>query len=77
MEIRPTLRTSFSPSGDKLRIVTVQREDKGIYQCFVKSDLDMAQAAAELRLGGKILLIIAHHNKSSKELLRNIKAKTY
>lgn len=52
MEIRPTLRTSFSTSGDKLRIATVQREDKGIYQCFVKTDLDMCQAAAELRLGG-------------------------
>lgn len=51
-EIRPSLRLSFSPSGDKLRIATVQREDKGLYQCFVKSDGDMAQAAAELRLGG-------------------------
>ncbi|ODN00362.1 Down syndrome cell adhesion molecule-like protein Dscam2 [Orchesella cincta] len=50
-EIRPSLRISFSPSGDKLKIVTVQREDKGIYQCFVKSDSDMAQATAELRLG--------------------------
>lgn len=57
VEIRPSLRMSFSPSGDKLRIVTVQREDKGIYQCFVKSEADMAQAAAELRLGGKYIVL--------------------
>jgi len=62
-EIRPSLRISFSPSGDKLKIVTVQREDKGMYQCFVKSESDMAQATAELRLGGK------HKQKHPLEIL--------
>lgn len=53
VEIRPSLRTSFSAYGEKLRVATIQREDKGMYQCFVKSDMDMAQASAELRLGGE------------------------
>lgn len=52
IEIRSSPRLSITESGEKLRIANVQREDKGIYQCFVKFDSDMAQAAAELRLGG-------------------------
>ncbi|OXA64371.1 Down syndrome cell adhesion molecule-like protein Dscam2 [Folsomia candida] len=51
IEIRSSPRLSITESGEKLRIANVQREDKGIYQCFVKFDSDMAQAAAELRLG--------------------------
>ncbi|KAK8752913.1 hypothetical protein OTU49_008227, partial [Cherax quadricarinatus] len=36
-----------------LRIDTVGREDKGMYQCFVRNDQESAQATAELKLGGR------------------------
>jgi hypothetical protein len=52
-EIRSNSKLSVAVSGEILRISNIQREDKGIYQCFVKSDSDMVQASAELRLGGK------------------------
>nr|ACZ26466.1 Down syndrome cell adhesion molecule [Penaeus vannamei] len=36
-----------------LRIDTVGREDKGMYQCFVRNDQESAQGTAELKLGGR------------------------
>ena len=36
-----------------LRIDAVRREDKGMYQCFVRNDQESAQASAELKLGGR------------------------
>jgi len=36
-----------------LRIEQVRREDKGMYQCFVRNDQESAQASAELKLGGR------------------------
>ena len=36
-----------------LRINSVGREDKGMYQCFVRNDQESAQATAELKLGGR------------------------
>ena len=39
---------------DILHINSVGREDKGVYQCFVRNSEDSAQASAELVLGGKI-----------------------
>ncbi|XP_059489683.1 cell adhesion molecule Dscam2-like isoform X2 [Neocloeon triangulifer] len=36
---------------ERLQVLNVQREDQGMYQCFVKNDHDMAQSTAELRLG--------------------------
>lgn len=36
-----------------LRVHGVVRAHRGMYQCFAERDLDSAQAAAELRLGGK------------------------
>lgn len=35
-----------------LRVHGVVRAHRGMYQCFAERDLDSAQAAAELRLGG-------------------------
>ncbi|KAL4702674.1 hypothetical protein ACJJTC_007105 [Scirpophaga incertulas] len=35
-----------------LRVYSVARAHRGMYQCFAERDLDSAQAAAELRLGG-------------------------
>lgn len=32
---------------------SVAREDRGMYQCFVRNEHEMAQGIAELRLGGK------------------------
>ncbi|XP_026302211.1 Down syndrome cell adhesion molecule-like protein Dscam2 isoform X12 [Apis mellifera] len=37
--------------GSTLRISSVVRDDKGMYQCFAKNDYEMVQATAELRLG--------------------------
>lgn len=39
--------------GSTLRISSIVRDDKGMYQCFAKNDYEMVQATAELRLGGK------------------------
>ncbi len=36
-----------------LRIDQVRRDDKGMYQCFVRNDQESAQASAELKLGGR------------------------
>lgn len=35
-----------------LRVHTVARVHRGMYQCVAERDLDSAQASAELRLGG-------------------------
>jgi len=40
--------------GSTLRISSIVRDDKGMYQCFAKNDYEMVQATAELRLGGKL-----------------------
>ncbi|XP_011880276.1 PREDICTED: Down syndrome cell adhesion molecule-like protein Dscam2 isoform X3 [Vollenhovia emeryi] len=37
--------------GSTLRISSIVRDDKGMYQCFAKNDYEMVQATAELRLG--------------------------
>lgn len=39
-----------------LRIESVKKEDKGMYQCFVRNDQESAQATAELKLGGRCKL---------------------
>ncbi|KAK0091472.1 hypothetical protein PV326_003179, partial [Microctonus aethiopoides] len=36
-----------------LRIESVKKEDKGMYQCFVRNDQESAQSTAELKLGGR------------------------
>lgn len=41
--------------GSTLRISSIVRDDKGMYQCFAKNDYEMVQATAELRLGGKLI----------------------
>ncbi|XP_044755484.1 Down syndrome cell adhesion molecule-like protein Dscam2 isoform X16 [Coccinella septempunctata] len=36
-----------------LRIEAVRKEDKGMYQCFIRNDQESAEATAELKLGGR------------------------
>ncbi|XP_039227467.1 Down syndrome cell adhesion molecule-like protein Dscam2 isoform X3 [Drosophila yakuba] len=36
-----------------LRIESVKKEDKGMYQCFIRNDQESAEASAELKLGGR------------------------
>ncbi|XP_064216081.1 Down syndrome cell adhesion molecule isoform X18 [Tribolium castaneum] len=36
-----------------LRIESVRKEDKGMYQCFIRNDQESAEATAELKLGGR------------------------
>ncbi|XP_044020964.1 Down syndrome cell adhesion molecule-like protein Dscam2 isoform X2 [Aphidius gifuensis] len=38
-------------SRDKISVSSVAREDRGMYQCFVRNEHEMAQGIAELRLG--------------------------
>lgn len=48
--------------GSILRVTSIARDDKGMYQCFAKNDYEMVQATAELRLGGNdysLLSIVA------------------
>ena len=40
-------------SSPVLRINSVGKEDKGMYQCFVRNDQESAQATSELKLGGR------------------------
>ena len=41
------------PSEDRVHISSVLKEDRGMYQCLVKNQVEMAQGSAELRLGGE------------------------
>ena len=38
---------------DVIRIESVHRNDRGMYQCLVKNDRESAQASAQLKIGGK------------------------
>ena len=40
------------PAEDRIHVSSVSKEDRGMYQCFVKNQVEMAQGAGELRLGG-------------------------
>ncbi|XP_069692741.1 cell adhesion molecule Dscam2-like [Periplaneta americana] len=39
------------PSEDRVHVASVSKEDRGMYQCFVKNQVETAQGSAELRLG--------------------------
>lgn len=39
-------------SKEHIRITSIVKEDKGMYQCLIKNDFESAQSSAELRLGG-------------------------
>ncbi|XP_017966354.1 Down syndrome cell adhesion molecule-like protein Dscam2 [Drosophila navojoa] len=38
-------------STEHIRITSIVKEDKGMYQCIIKNDLESSQCSAELRLG--------------------------
>lgn len=38
---------------DHIKITAVSKEDRGMYQCFVRNEHDAVQATAEMKLGGK------------------------
>jgi len=40
-------------SDPVLRINSVKKEDRGMYQCFIRNDQESAQATGELKLGGR------------------------
>jgi len=39
--------------GRILKIESVRKDDKGMYQCFVRNEQESAQASAEVKLGGR------------------------
>lgn len=43
-----------------LRIESVKKEDKGMYQCFIRNDQESAQSTAELKLGGRCKYTFIH-----------------
>lgn len=49
-------RRSFRSTPERLVIKPVQKEDHGMYQCFINNEWDMAQSTAELQLGGKFAI---------------------
>ena len=54
--------------SEVLRISSIGREDRGMYQCIVRrSEGDTAQSSAELQLGGMLLLLLS--SSSSKSLV--------
>ncbi|CAG9136240.1 unnamed protein product [Plutella xylostella] len=44
-------RVRVAGGGDQLVIASVQRADRGVYQCMARNERDSAQASSELRLG--------------------------
>lgn len=40
---------------EHIKITSVTKEDRGMYQCFVRNDYDAVQSTAEMRLGGKFI----------------------
>ena len=59
-------------SREELRISPVEREDKGMYQCFVYNDKESSQDAAQLVLGGNLNFYAIKNGASS--LFNQIKA---
>lgn len=51
-------RIRVQSNGEQLVISAVHRADKGVYQCMARNERDSAQASAELRLGGKVVLFL-------------------
>ncbi|CAB3223434.1 unnamed protein product [Arctia plantaginis] len=45
-----------------LRIESVKKEDKGMYQCFIRNDQESASASAELKLGGRFEPPLIRHS---------------
>ncbi|XP_060529760.1 cell adhesion molecule Dscam2 isoform X15 [Cylas formicarius] len=59
-EGNPIKTISWMKDGNKidhtdavLRIEAVRKEDKGMYQCFIRNDQESAEATGELKLGGR------------------------
>ncbi|XP_038214395.1 Down syndrome cell adhesion molecule-like protein Dscam2 isoform X18 [Zerene cesonia] len=51
-----------------LRIESVKKEDKGMYQCFIRNDQESAGASAELKLGGRFEPPQIRHSFSEQTL---------
>lgn len=51
--LAPDGRVHVLTGPDRLIVSSLNKEDHGMYQCFVTNDWDMAQATAELHLGGQ------------------------
>lgn len=51
-----------------LRIESVQKEDRGMYQCFVRNDQESAGAGAELKLGGRFEPPVIRHSFGEQTL---------
>lgn len=58
---------SIGHSDAVLRIESVKKEDKGMYQCFIRNDQESAEASAELKLGGRCKFNIVQANLMKQE----------
>lgn len=50
---------------EHIKITSVTKEDRGMYQCFVRNDYDAVQSTAEIRLGGKFCATVSVYALSS------------
>lgn len=60
---KPIVRDSrfeMTTSPEKLTVRPLQKEDHGMYQCFVSNEWEMTQATAELQLGGKHTCLLSN-----------------
>lgn len=51
---RPKKKHQIFSDPPRLVIRKVQKEDQGMYQCFVTNEWEQIQSTAELQLGGKL-----------------------
>ena len=58
---------SLSHEDSVLRIESVKKEDRGMYQCFIRNDQENAQASAELKLGGRCELLVQYRCKQKSK----------
>lgn len=59
-DIQISGRVSVDAQGKHLIIENFQREDSGMYQCFVRTNDDSAQGTAEIRLGGEFIISLIY-----------------
>lgn len=53
-----SFRTQIFSDTHRLVVKKIQKEDRGMYQCFVSNEWEQIQSTAELQLGGKWSMIV-------------------
>lgn len=56
-------------TSNSLAVYGVGRSDKGMYQCLVTNKGSSAQGMAELKLGGKLYVILQHYRTKTTKII--------